>query len=318
MTTRKTDGDVRPIAEPTSLPPTGPVAIYSSPRSVSPASDSQPRPKVRIQHLRKMKRRGRKIVAVTCYDATFARLVEAAAVDVVLVGDSLGNVVQGQESTLPVTVDDIIYHARAVARGLQTAHLVADMPFMSYRTPEVALQNAGRLMAEGAAHAVKIEGAFDDVARLLVAHGIPVMGHLGLTPQSVHAMGGHRVQGKTASARQRIQEQALALQDAGCYAIVLEGVPADLAEQISASLAIPTIGIGAGAGCDGQILVLYDMLGLNPGFEPKFLRHFAQLGKDAIRALNTYAEEVRGGSFPAPEHEYGRRGVEAQLIAVEG
>ncbi len=325
MTTRKRDGDVRPIDALHSVEPgrsvtpqatsSGPVAVYATPK---PSASS--RKQVRIQHLRRMKKRGRKIVAVTCYDATFASLVEAAAVDVVLVGDSLGNVVQGQDSTLPVTVEDIIYHTRAVARGLKTPHLVADMPFMSYRNTDLALHNAGRMMAEGKAHAVKLEGGFDEIARALVSCGIPVMGHVGLTPQSVHALGGHRVQGKTQSARARIRKEALALQDAGCYAIVLEGVPADLAADLSEQLEIPTIGIGAGAACDGQILVLYDMLGLNPDFKPKFLKRFAQLGQQTIDALVSYGQEVRGGEFPAPEHEYGgrRNDAEPTLIAVEG
>lgn len=312
MTTKNRDPGMRQIGA--ELLSSGPVAIYSSPQATTPA-----REQVRVHHLRRMKKRGRKIVAVTCYDATFARLVDSSAVDVVLVGDSLGNVVQGQESTLPVTVEDIIYHTRAVARGLQTPHLVADMPFMSYRSVDVALHNAGRLMAEGRAHAVKLEGCFTDTVRALVAHGIPVMGHVGLTPQSVHAMGGHRVQGKTKSARERIRKEALALQEAGCYAIVLEGVPAELATALSDELDIPTIGIGAGAGCDGQILVLYDMLGLNPDFTPKFLRRFGELGNATIEALNTYSEDVRGGTFPAPEHEYGgRRADEPALVAVEG
>ena len=312
MTTNNRDADVRQISG--ELAATGPVAIYSSPKALNSS-----RKKVRVHHLQRMKKRGRKIVAVTCYDATFARLVDASAVDVVLVGDSLGNVVQGQESTLPVTVEDIIYHTRAVARGLQTPHLVADMPFMSYRSVDVALHNAGRLLAEGRAHAVKLEGGFTDVARALVAHGIPVMGHVGLTPQFVHAMGGHRVQGKTKSAQQRIRSEALALQDAGCYAIVLEGVPAGLAAALSDELEIPTIGIGAGAGCDGQILVLYDMLGLNPDFTPKFLRRFGELGHATIEALNAYSEDVRGGAFPAPEHEYSgaRAETEPALVAVE-
>ncbi|GEM_PF-49286 len=307
-----------------------PVAIYSSPvkakakkrgnRPESGGVELKARQPVRVHHLRRMKKRGRKIVAVTCYDATFARLVDDANVDVVLVGDSLGNVVQGQESTLPVTVEDIIYHCRAVARGLTTPHLVADMPFMSYRTVDVALQNAGRLMAEGHAHAVKIEGSFVKVAEALVAHGIPVMGHIGLTPQSVHALGGHRVQGKSRAARERILGEALALQEAGCYSIVLEGIPARLAAEVSDELTIPTIGIGAGAGCDGQILVLYDMLGLNPEFQPKFLKRFAELGRATIGALQDYGDEVRTGSFPAREHEYagGKRGDEPALVAVDG
>ncbi|MEY3011515.1 MAG: hypothetical protein RIT45_250 [Pseudomonadota bacterium] len=267
---------------------------------------AQPRSQVRVHHLRTMKAKGTKITAVTCYDATFARLVDSAGVDVVLVGDSLGNVVQGQTSTLPVQLDHIVYHSAAVARGLARAHLVADLPFMTYYSAEVALPNAARLLAEGGAHAVKLEGGAEVapiVARLVQA-GVPVMGHIGLTPQSVHAMGGHRVQGRGAEARARLRADALALQEAGCYAIVLEGIPTRLAADISAELTIPTIGIGAGEGCDGQILVLYDMLGLNPDFQPKFLKRFAELGAEVHSALRAYGDEVRAGTFPAPEHGY--------------
>ncbi len=282
-------------------PRSGPVALYSTPTN-------QPirRKKVRLHHLAKMKSRGERITAVTCYDATFAQLVEAAGVDIVLVGDSLGNVIQGQTSTLPVTVEHVIYHCQAVGRGLRCAHLVADMPFMSFRSADVALVNAGRLMAEGGAHAVKLEGGVSvvPVVTALVASGIPVMGHVGLTPQSVHALGGHRVQGKGVDGRERVLSDALALQDAGCYAVVLEGIPAALAAEISASLSIPTIGIGAGPQCDGQILVLYDMLGLNPDFKPKFLKRFAEIGEVVVDALKCYQDEVRQGSFPAQEHCY--------------
>lgn len=280
------------------------ISLYSQP-TPAPTAARHSGP-IRTHQLRERKERGDKIVALTCYDATFARLIDEAGVEVVLVGDSLGNVVQGQSSTLPVTLDDIVYHTRAVARGLQRAHLVADMPFMTYYNAEVALPNAGRLLAEGGAHAVKLEGGAEiapTVARL-VATGIPVMGHIGLTPQSVHALGGHRVQGRGASARARLLRDAKALQDAGAYAIVLEGIPRGLAADISSSLLIPTIGIGAGEGCDGQILVLYDMLGLNPGFSPKFLKVFADLGMQVGQAVAAYSEEVKAGTFPAAEHGY--------------
>ena len=300
---------------------TPPIAIYSTP-SKKPDDPGKSRPQVRVHHLLRMKQRGRKIAAVTCYDATFARLVDRAAIDVVLVGDSLGNVVQGQTSTLPVTVDDIVYHTRAVARGLGTAHLVADMPFMSFRSEDVALQNAGRLMAEGHAHAVKVEGG-EDVAPIvaaLVRRGIPVMGHIGLTPQSVHALGGHRVQGKGQDGRDKLLADARALQAAGAYSVVLEGIPARLAADVSAALDIPTIGIGAGAGCDGQILVLYDLLGLNPEFTPRFLKRFGELGHATVDALKTYVGEVQGGVFPGVQHEYNDPSArdEPTLVAVDG
>ena len=262
--------------------------------------------RVRVPHLLEMKAQGVKITAVTCYDASFARLVDAAAIDVVLVGDSLGNVIQGQESTLPVTVDHIVYHTAAVSRGLRRAHLVADMPFMSYRSVDVALENAGRMLAQGGAHAVKLEGGAEmaPIVKALVDHGIPVMGHLGLTPQSVHAMGGHRVQGRGKAAKERLIRDALALQDAGCYAVVLELVPAQLALEVSQRLVIPTIGIGAGAGCDGQILVLYDLLGMNAEFQPKFLKRFADLHSIIGEALGSYRQQVQGGEFPGPEHAF--------------
>ncbi len=270
------------------------------------ASDA-PTGRVRIQHLRERKEKGERFSAVTCYDATFARLVDAAGIEVVLVGDSLGNVIQGRETTLPVTVDDMVYHTAAVARGLHRAHLVADLPFMSYRNPDVALQNAGRLLAEGHAHAVKLEGGAEvaESVRQLVLAGIPVMGHIGLTPQSVHAMGGHRVQGRGVTARKRLLADAKALEAAGCYAIVLEAIPQELAAEVTQLLQIPTIGIGAGPQCDGQILVLYDLLGLDPhGHKPKFVKKFANLGEAALDALVQYRADVASAAFPATEHVY--------------
>ncbi|MCO4759902.1 MAG: 3-methyl-2-oxobutanoate hydroxymethyltransferase [Myxococcales bacterium] len=291
-------------AEPAPTTPTdGPVAVYSA---VSPGGGSKPRKPVRLPTLARMKRKGTRITAVTCYDATFARLVDDAHIDVVLVGDSLGNVIQGQESTLPVTLDDILYHCRSVRRGLRRAHLVADMPFMTYHSVDVALPNAARLMAEGGAHAVKLEGGADvapTIARL-VGCGIPVMAHIGLTPQSVHAMGGHKIQGRGFAARASLLADARAVEAAGAYAVVLEGIPARLAAEVTDALTIPTIGIGAGVGCDGQILVLYDMLGLNPEFTPKFLKRFAELGALTRAALSAYRTEVRSGDFPGQEHEY--------------
>ena len=291
-----------------------PVALYSAAKPTRKTG----RRKVRAPHLPRMKRKGERIVAVTCYDATFARLVDEAGSDVGLVGDSLGNVIQGQESTLPVPLEDIIYHCRAVSRGLQRAHLVADMPFMTYHRPEVALPNAARLVSEGGAESVKLEGGVRvaEVVAELVDFGIPVMGHIGLTPQSVHAMGGHRVQGKNAESRQRVMQDAIALQNAGCYSVVLEGIPASLAAEVTEALEIPTIGIGAGVQCDGQILVLYDMLGLNPEFKPKFLKRFAELGHATAEALGTYRAEVRDGTFPGTEHEYPDRPAKKGTLKV--
>lgn len=263
---------------------------------------------ISIRNLQKFKREGRKIVSVTAYDYTFARLIEqSGAVDIVLIGDSLGNVIQGQDTTVPVTLEDIIYHARAVRRGLKRAHLVGDMPFMTYQiSVEQALTNAARLMREGLVQSVKLEGGREqaEVVRRLTSSGIPVMGHLGLTPQSIHQLGGHRVQGRDDAARARIIEDAQILQEAGAYAIVLECVPAALAQTISEQLHIPTIGIGAGDGCDGQILVLQDLLGLGGDFNPKFVRRFAQLGEATIHALQGYEEAVRQGTFPSVAETY--------------
>ena len=269
---------------------------------------STPRKPVTVPRLRAMKRRGDKITMITAYDATFARMLDEAGADVLLVGDSLGMVVQGLDSTLPVTVDEMIYHCRAVSRGARSAHIVGDMPFLSHQvSPEEALRNAGRFLSVGGAHAVKLEGgapAAPTIARL-VAAGIPVMGHVGLTPQSVHAMGGFRVQGKTEDAAARVLADAVAVAEAGAYALVLEGIPSDLAGQVTAAVEIPTIGIGAGPDCDGQVLVCYDLLGLTPDLRPKFVKRYAELfdaGRDAAAA---YCAEVRSGAFPAPEHGFG-------------
>ncbi len=255
----------------------------------------------------------KKLVAITAYDYTMARLVDAACVDIVLVGDSLGAVVQGMETTLPVTLDEIIYHTRCVMRGVQHALVVADLPFMSYQvSAEMALESAGRILKEAGASAVKLEGgtAVAHTIERLVSVDIPVMGHVGLTPQSYHRMGGHKVQGRASSAehkagsRERVLEDALAVQSAGAFACVLESIPSDLAAEITGALEIPTIGIGAGVECDGQILVSTDVLGLNPEFNPKFVKRYAELGRAVIAAVENYAAEVRSGEFPDQQHSF--------------
>ena len=255
-----------------------------------------------------MKRRGEKIVVLTAYDVLFARILDAAGVDVLLVGDSLGQVVAGFDSTLPVTLDMMIHHGAAVCRGTERALVVVDMPFMSFQVnSEETVRNAGRILKESGAAAVKLEGGDEESARHVracVRAGIPVMGHLGFTPQSVHALGGARVPGREQDAKERLTVEAARLQEAGCFAIVLELVPAELAGSISRSLEIPTIGIGAGVGCDGQVLVLPDMLGLNPGFQPKFLRRFAELGDAARAGVQDYVAAGRSGDYPAAEHSF--------------
>jgi 3-methyl-2-oxobutanoate hydroxymethyltransferase len=266
--------------------------------------DAPKRKPVTVPGLRAMKARGDKIVVLTCYDASFAAHMEAAGVDVALVGDSLGMVVQGQASTLPVTLDEMVYHTSLVARGLASTLLVADLPFMQFRDPATALAAAGRLMAEGGAAMVKLEGGSDwvcDVIAALAAHEVPVCAHLGLTPQSVHKLGGYRMQGKSGDAAARLREQARAVAAAGAELLVLESMPAALAGEITRDLAIPTIGIGAGAECDGQVLVCYDMLGITPGHRPKFSKDFLA-GRGSVRdAIAAYAEDVRAARFPGPE-----------------
>jgi len=279
---------------------------------------------VTIHELRRMKRSGERFAVITAYDATFARLVAAAGVDVVLVGDSLGMVVQGHDSTLPVTLDQMAYHCAAVRRGLARgdgrAHLVCDLPFGSYQaSADDAVKAAVRLVADGGAEAVKLEGGTDfaEVIKKIVRAGVPVMGHLGLTPQSVHKMGGYVVQGKDGERAQQILRDARALEAAGCYAVVLECIPTELARLVTAQLAIPTIGIGAGPQCDGQVLVLNDLLGLDETFTPKFVKRFAELGAEVrprsgpgpSRTSPTASTPARSGSsrWPAASRMEGSR-----------
>ena len=249
---------------------------------------------------------------ITAYDFTMARLLDEGGADLLLVGDSLGMVVQGHPTTLPVTVEEICYHGRAVARGAHLAHVVGDMPFMSFQvSAERALENAGKMIKEGGFESIKLEGG-EEVAehvRRIVAAGIPVMGHVGLTPQSVHAMGGFKVQGKDEEAAERVLDGARALDEAGAYAIVLEAIPPDLAAEITAAVSVPTIGIGAGPACDGQVLVCYDLLGMYSDLKPKFAKRFAEVGEQIVAATRAYVGEVRDRSFPAPEHTFKPNGI---------
>lgn len=260
-----------------------------------------------VRDLHKMYQAGTPITMVTCYDYTFARLVERAEADMILVGDSLGNVIQGHETTLPVEVEDIVYHTRAVVRGNRSAHIVSDLPFMSYQAGEDdAMRAAGRLLKHGGAQSVKLEGG-EQVAPLvarLVDAGVPVCGHLGFTPQSLHAMGGYRVQGRGEEASKRLLQDAIALQEAGAYMIVLEMIPEPVAREVTEALAIPTIGIGAGNVTDGQVLVLQDMLGMNVDFQPRFVKRYANLDEVVTQALTRYREEVVARSFPGPEQSF--------------
>ncbi len=255
-----------------------------------------------------MKQRGERIAVLTAYDFLMAGLVDEAGVDCVLVGDSLGQVVAGEASTLPVTLDQMIYHARAVNRGLTRALLVVDMPFLTYQiSVEEAIRNCGCVLQKSGAQAVKLEGGHPDVVRTirrLVDTGIPVMGHIGLTPQSVNTLGGYRLVGRAAAERERLLDEAQRLADAGCFSLVLEMLPRDLSGEITRSIPIPTIGIGAGPKCDGQVLVLPDMLGLNEAFSPGFLKKYADLAAEVRRAVGEYVREVREGQYPGPEHSY--------------
>lgn len=263
--------------------------------------------KVTVPEIRLMKERGERITALTAYDFSFARILDEAGVDILLVGDSVSSVFQGEESTLPVTLDQMIYHTRAVARARKRALVVADMPFLSFQVSlEEAKRNAGRLVKESGAEAVKLEGgtAVFPVIEALVAMGIPVMGHVGLTPQSIHRFGGYRVQGKERARREEIFEDALAVERGGAFAVVLEAIPAELAREITARLAIPTIGIGAGPHCDGQVLVSHDMLGLSEMYKPKFVKRYAELKEIVAAAVKGYVTEVRAGKFPDAEHSF--------------
>ena len=254
------------------------------------------------------KEKREKLVVVTAYDALFGRLVDEAGVDAVLVGDSLANVVAGLDTTLAVTLDQMIYHATMVRRGVSRAMLIVDMPFLTYQvSTEDALRNCGRVMQESGAQAVKLEGATEEILRAIRAVtdiGIPVMGHLGYTPQSIHALGGHRVQGREPADAKRLIESAKRLEQAGTFAIVLELMPAALAEQVTAAVSVPTIGIGAGVGCDGQVLVLPDLLGLNDRFTPKFLKRYAALADDVRGAVSRFRDDVRAGRYPDDDHSF--------------
>lgn len=258
-----------------------------------------------IRDIGKLKRDGKKLVAVTAYDVLFARLVDAAGVDIVLVGDSLGNVVNGFDSTIRVTVDQMVYHGAAVRRGVRRALVVVDMPFLSYQaSEESAVMNCGHVLQQTGADAVKVEGGSDEIVKTvgrLTRIGIPIFGHLGFTPQSVRTLG-MRVQGREKSEADKIFDEARALEDSGAFALVLELIPSDLAQRITEALAIPTIGIGAGPHCDGQVLVLPDLLGLNEGFAPKFLKKYADLATSVRDAVNAFGDDVRSGTYPDAEH----------------
>ena len=260
-----------------------------------------------ILDLQAMKVSGEKIAVLTAYDYPFARIMDQAGIDIVLVGDSVGSVVSGYDNTLPVTMDEMLYHTRAVARSVTQALIVADMPFLSYQIDLTeARRNAGRLIKEGGAQAVKLEGGVHvaETIRAIVTMDIPVVGHIGLTPQSVHRMGGYRVQGREEAQANQLMADARAVADAGACAVVIEGIPAKLAGEISAELSIPTIGIGAGVECDGQVLVIHDILGLCEKYSPKFVKRYADVSGMIRQGVDDYIREVKDGSFPGPEHSF--------------
>ena len=263
--------------------------------------------KITTSAILKMKREGEKISMLTAYDYSTAAIMDESGVDMILIGDSLGMVVLGYDSTLPVTMEDMLHHTKPVSRAAKRAMVIADMPFMSYQvSAEEALRNAGRFMQEAGAHGVKLEGGegVTDAVRKITSAGIPLVGHLGLTPQSVHQLGGYKVQGKDDAAARKLMEDARALEEAGAFSIVLECVPAPLAGEISRALTIPTIGIGAGVECDGQVLVINDILGMFEKFTPKFVKKYAELSKDIQTAVGEYIDEVKGGTFPGEEHSF--------------
>jgi len=289
--------------------------------TISPtAINASPRKKVTTLTLRQKKASGELITMLTAYDYPTALAEDQAGIDTILVGDSLGMVVLGYQNTLPVTMEDMLHHCRAVARGATIALLIGDMPFMSYQvSTEQAVRNAGRFLQEGGMDAVKLEGGREraDAVRAIVGAGIPVMGHLGLTPQSVHQLGGFRPQGRTAQAARRLLEDALLLEEAGCFSLVLESVPARLAELVSKKLSIPTIGIGAGAACDGQVLVTHDLLGLFDRFTPRFVKKYADFHGEMQRAFGEYIADVQNRAFPGPEHSVEMPEEEWQALAAE-
>jgi 3-methyl-2-oxobutanoate hydroxymethyltransferase len=261
---------------------------------------------VTIRDLRTFKERGERFVMLTAYDHPTARILDEAGIPVLLVGDSVGNNVLGYETTVPVTMDEMLHHTKAVVRGAERALVVGDMPFLSFHTTVAeAVGNAGRFLKEGGAHAVKLERPSVDVTAAIIDTGIPVMGHLGLGPQSVHAMGGYRVQGRTEEDAERILDEAHALEKAGIFALVLEGIPSGLAKRITETIAVPTIGIGAGPHCDAQVLVINDLLGLGSGSYPKFVKPYADLRGEITRAVTAFKDDVEAGRFPDEEHSYG-------------
>src|SRR4030066_2437223 len=264
-------------------------------------------PNFTIHDFLKKKKEGKKIIMLTAYDYPFARIVDEAGLDGILVGDSLGMVVQGLENSLPVTMDEMIYHTRMVSRAVKNAMVIGDMPFMSYQVNvEDAVRNAGRFLKEADASAVKIEGAAEvaEHIRAMIKSDIPVMAHIGLTPQSIHRMGGYKVQGKSEEAAKKLIEEALIAEDAGAFSVLLEAIPMDLAKKITEELSIPTIGIGAGPYCDGQILVLHDLLGLFERFVPKFVKKYANLKEEALKAIKIYKQEIEQGTFPSEEQSF--------------
>ena len=264
-------------------------------------------PKITVLDIYKKKAEGKKITMLTAYDFPTAQIVDQAGIDMILVGDSLGNVVQGVANTLPVTMDEMIYHTKMVSRAAQLAMVVGDMPFLSYQTHKAeAVRNAGRFLKEAGAEAVKLEGGspMAETIRAIVDAGIPVVAHIGLTPQYVHMMGGFKVQGKNEAAREKLLADAKAVQDAGAFAVVIEAIPSSLAKDIGQAIHIPTIGIGAGPDCDGQVLVLHDILGLFDRFTPKFVKKYANLKEQALKAVKEYKQDVEGGKFPSEEHSF--------------
>lgn len=289
-------------------PPPGPsqAAHQANSQTQTPAAPKRPR-RITVRTLRRMKENNNKITMLTAYDAPFAKLLDQAGVEMLLVGDSLGMVLQGANNTLSVTMDHMVYHTRCVSHVAERSFVVGDMPFMSYQvSPEQALLNAGRLVQEGGAHAVKLEGGQEMASTIqkITNAGIPVVGHIGLTPQSVNALGGFVIQGRTPEQAERLKQDALAVQASGAFCVVLEGIPRELAQEITALLDIPTIGIGAGEGCDGQVLVTHDMLGLTPGFVPSFVKQYAQLHTLMQQAVQQYIAEVKQSTFPNEEHSF--------------
>jgi 3-methyl-2-oxobutanoate hydroxymethyltransferase len=268
---------------------------------------SAPMRRVTTRRLQEMKKQGKRISCLTAYDALIARILDEAGIDLILVGDSLGNIVQGHETTIPVTLDDIIYHTKAVVRGVQRALVVADMPFMSYQvSPEEAFRNAGRLMKEAGASAVKIEGGHRvcEAVRRMTEAGIPVMAHLGLTPQSINQFGSYRARGQNSAEAEEMMRDAKELEEAGAFAVVLEKIPMQLAQKITESLSIPTIGIGAGPHCDGQILVYSDMIGLTIDFSPRFVRRYDSLHERVNDSVSRYIQDIQSGNFPDESESY--------------